>query len=248
MVLIPSETLAKLEGMQQQTLKTVQTPGTELTRLDHEMHRILNSDPKDEGAKWKMYQQVLQRFLRLTEEMRGHHLEKMETTDVEKPAEDPQDVADMENIVMESVPARYKVKARLLYKTLQNTPNNVFSWNDKGTVSINGKPIENSNVVDLVNEAMRARKTVKAVGREQFVSLLRSINVPREYIGNNEFWSLLSPERSTAYLEVPGTSGRQRLEDSPMPKSQHSSSDSESFVSGESDSAKKAWKTLRLGR
>ncbi|OXU16548.1 hypothetical protein TSAR_002020 [Trichomalopsis sarcophagae] len=44
-------------------LNTVQTPGSEVLRLDDEMNKILNSSELDDRQKYSMYQQVLQRFL-----------------------------------------------------------------------------------------------------------------------------------------------------------------------------------------
>ena len=46
------------------TDKSVRTPGTALKRLDAEMWRILNSaTPTDENDRWKLFKEVLQRYL-----------------------------------------------------------------------------------------------------------------------------------------------------------------------------------------
>jgi len=48
---------------------SVQIPGTPLSRLDTEMSRILNSSvPRDENEKWKMYREVLWRYLHFIQE------------------------------------------------------------------------------------------------------------------------------------------------------------------------------------
>jgi hypothetical protein len=50
---------------------SVQTPGTLLTRLDAEMSRILNSPyPRNEDERWKMYREVLWRYLHYIREAR----------------------------------------------------------------------------------------------------------------------------------------------------------------------------------
>lgn len=74
MVLVPEDSINKIhqniqndtvvkEIQEQPILRTVQTPGTNLTRLDAELSEILNSDEANEHIKWKNYQQVLQRYL-----------------------------------------------------------------------------------------------------------------------------------------------------------------------------------------
>ena len=59
-------------------------------------------------------------------------------------------------------------------------------WDKNGVVSIDGAKIPNSNIVDLVNDAMRARKYVRPVGRGHFAKFLQQIEMPREFIGNAE--------------------------------------------------------------
>ena len=56
-------------------------------------------------------------------------------------------------------------------------------------MTIDGNVVKDSNIADLINEAMRERKTVKAVGRNQFARLLRVLNIPSTLVRNK---SLLS--------------------------------------------------------
>ena len=48
-----------------------------------------------------------------------------------------------------------------------------LSWDEYGIVTIDGNVVKDSNIADLINEAIRKRKTVKAAGRNQFARLLR---------------------------------------------------------------------------
>jgi len=43
-----------------------------------------------------------------------------------------------------------------------------ISWNDDEIVTIDGNVVKDSNIADLINDAMRERKTTKAAGRVQF--------------------------------------------------------------------------------
>jgi len=48
-----------------------------------------------------------------------------------------------------------------------------ITWNEHGIVTINDNVVKDSNIAGLINDAMHERKTVKAVGRNQFAQLLR---------------------------------------------------------------------------
>jgi len=61
-----------------------------------------------------------------------------------------------------------------------------ISWNDEGIVTIDGNVVKDSNISDLINDAMRERKTTKAAGRAQFARLLRALNIPSVLVGNRE--------------------------------------------------------------
>ena len=92
--------------------------------------------------------------------------------------------------IMESVPKSYRNHAHLLLKhLLRKAPPDKLSWDEHGIVTIDGNVVKDSNIADLINEAMRERKTVKAVGRNQFARLLRVLNIPSALVRNK---SLLS--------------------------------------------------------
>jgi len=60
---VPMENSRNLENTESAN-NSVQTPGTPLSRLDAEMNRILNSPlPNDEAERWKLYKEVLWRYL-----------------------------------------------------------------------------------------------------------------------------------------------------------------------------------------
>jgi len=61
-----------------------------------------------------------------------------------------------------------------------------ISWNDDGIVTIDSNVVKDSNIADLINDAMRERKTTKAAGRAQFARLLRVLNIPSVLLGNKE--------------------------------------------------------------
>ncbi|KYN11437.1 hypothetical protein ALC57_16405 [Trachymyrmex cornetzi] len=69
--------------------------------------------------------------------------------------------------IVESVPKSYRKHAHLLMKHLiRNAVPDRISWDEHGIVTIDGNVVKDSNITDLINDAMRERKTVKAVGIE----------------------------------------------------------------------------------
>lgn len=181
MVLMPQD--AVIPGRTQlEQAKSVQTPGTTLSRLDAEMADILGSvTSSNQREKWKLYQQVLQRYQFFADEERR----PSSTTDFtsDKPGKEPERTTD--EAIMASVPGKYKKQAQQLLNYLQDPSNTRLTWDKSGVVHINGEPIKDSNIIDLVNDAMRHRKTVRAIGRQQFGTELRLMGVPREFIGNS---------------------------------------------------------------
>jgi hypothetical protein len=74
-------------------------------------------------------------------------------------------------------------------------------------VSIHGAKIPHSNVIDLINEVVRNRKYTKnPAGIEQFVHLLKQVNVPTQYYSVPFKYSYKRPEAQ----ESPGKTKGQR--------------------------------------
>ena len=60
-----------------------------------------------------------------------------------------------------------------------------IDWNDKGELIYKGEATKGSSVVDLVNDALRKRKSFNPEGWETFGDALREENVPQYLIGND---------------------------------------------------------------
>lgn len=157
--------------------KTVQTPGTTLTRLDREMYDILHSNSLDDRDKWQIYRQILQKYL--------HKLSSKPEKKTPK-IEAKKTFALNDEKIMESVPKKFKGKAKQLLDFARNLEN--VEWDGTGAIKVNGAPIK-GNIMDLVNDAVRHRKNFTARGRPQFAAVLRQAGVPQESVGNNQFWA-----------------------------------------------------------
>ena len=197
MVLIPRESAEHLLNAK----KTVQTPGTKLSRLDFEMSEILNSTQYDnDREKWDRYHQVLQRYLNTKDvdertdrsklkswkkrgpmEPMGHDV-KIDATEkkIKKKSESYND-----EFIVENIPESFKKNARLLVKALRKDGRLV--WGPSGALHIDGKAMKGSNIIDLVNYAARNRKVDAPPGLTQFTHALHTASIHAEYIGNVKY-------------------------------------------------------------
>lgn len=57
-----------------------------------------------------------------------------------------------------------------------------ISWNEKGEVTLSGKVIPNSNIVDLLKVQLKTYKDFRPAGLLEFESLLTNINVPQSLL------------------------------------------------------------------
>ena len=58
---------------------------------------------------------------------------------------------------MDNIPKTMRPKATALLRQLKARPD-VISWDKTGQVNIEGETIKDSNISDLISDAMRARK------------------------------------------------------------------------------------------
>ena len=89
-----------------------------------------------------------------------------------------------EDEILANIPKTQKLRASALLRRIKNSGGKL-GWNSKGQMTYNKVPIAKTNIVDLVSDIIRQRKTVDAPpGHELFATTLREINTPRELIGN----------------------------------------------------------------
>ena len=68
----------------------------------------------------------------------------------------------------------------------------VITWDKTGQVKIEGETIPNSNISDLVNDAMRFRKDFNPTGAKTFFQALSKLNVPKDLVRNQNQWKQLN--------------------------------------------------------
>ena len=86
---------------------------------------------------------------------------------------------DIMGEVLTTLPKALQEKGRQLVSRLKTA-----QWSDKGELLRDGTAVPGSNVIDLVHDLLRKRKTSDPIGWQQFASQMRAANIPMELVGN----------------------------------------------------------------
>lgn len=85
--------------------------------------------------------------------------------------------------ILSTVPKTLREKGSVLLRKLGKTE--LIKWGEDGSVVIGNRPIAGANITDLINDALRKRKTISdPVGFRDFYAALGKLNLPQELIGN----------------------------------------------------------------
>lgn len=194
MVLIPQESINKLKSIENKnentTLTSIQTPGDPVSRLDNELTKILNSN-KNDIEKWREYREVFRRFLFFNNDDDKKQTKFLVKDIVDENVDDFSSYP-IENI-LKSVPQMYRKKAQALINHIKAADTDKrLTWDKSGCIILDNNKIPNTNIVDLINDAIRHRKSHIAIGQKKFARFLQNINAPRDFVGNQNFWRDLS--------------------------------------------------------
>lgn len=169
--------MAAEKPQNQQEFHTVNPRLNAMARLDTLMEKTLDSKVNEE-EKARMYSQTLQEFLDLKDQ--GHLSVAEQFKEVKYKRELP--VSD----IASTVPKQFRTKAEQLAEWIKHS--GTMSWDETGRLIVDGKVMENTNIIDLINDALRKRKKFAPHGRDIFVENLRKRNAPRELVGNEAYW------------------------------------------------------------
>ncbi len=71
-------------------------------------------------------------------------------------------------------------RAAALLNRLKARPD-VITWDKSGEVSVAGETIPQSNISDLISDALRAGKNFNPTGSKEFFRVLSKINMPKRF-------------------------------------------------------------------
>jgi hypothetical protein len=162
-----------------------------LNNLDSGMMKIIQDKNLPIDIKWKMYSQLLQRF---------RSLQNSRNKPIEIEVKSDKLVSIEDSDILEGVPEKKIHQARLLLDFIHKQHN--IEIEENGELTINGNREYGSNIIDLIHDFVRERKTnLVPVGGKVLAKTLKSANMPLEYIGNKNrlelFATVQSPQRAT---------------------------------------------------
>ena len=155
-----------------------------LSALDKEMREVLETDISDSDKVFQ-YNQILQRYRTYDEKSNQPVTVKIDPNTISQSLKPDYLSRKIPEQVLCLTPITFRAKAAEILDRIQESGH--MSWDDKGQLVLDGKSVENSNMVDLVNDVVRNRKTTSPpVGWQAFATGLRSLNIPEEIIGNRD--------------------------------------------------------------
>lgn len=145
---------------------------TTLNNIDNSMHNVLNNNKLNDYEKDKIYTQKLGSYVSMRDN------QNRQTRPVKNW---PIDTID-------SIPKKYQTKGKALMQYIQSDKD--IQWDELGQMSLKGNLIEKSNIIDLLHDSLRARKTSqKPKGWKELCRHFHSRNIPQELLGNDQWKS-----------------------------------------------------------
>ena len=210
MFLVPPDVMDGLR--RKQRLEEIDQPERKVQGdLDAQMNTLLQRNDIPDREKLVLYNQLLQQLLQQKTStslksgsplVTGPPLPPPPADGLPSRAdEDRRQTRISEEQTVESVPSNYRTKATSFLRYLKN---NQVHWTDDGSVVIRDQVIPGSNIIDIVNSAVRDRRKVDLpTGSVPLIQYLKGTNVPREIIGSKKLWHAASRETSSQATATP---------------------------------------------
>ena len=194
MVLVPEDALHRYE--QRQRLETSPIMAN-MMHADTDMAKILQRTAMDDAEKQKLYYANLERYL----DLRRQKDSQIPTVRIAPGSkeESKERVQLSDASIVEPIPKSIRPRATALLNRLKERPD-VISWDESGQVKLKGETIPQSNISDLVSDAVRARKNFNPRGSTEFFQALSKINVPKDLARNEERWKEVLATSSSSFV------------------------------------------------
>ena len=208
MIMVPEDVYARFEQKQKLQASPIVR---NMINTDTEMSNILQRTDLNDAEKQKLYSTNLERYLNLKQQ-KDNQIPSVRVVSNAENKEEPKERAQLSDaLVVEHIPKTMRPRATTLLNRLKARPD-IISWDESGQVSVEGKKIPQSNISDLVSDAMRARKNFNPTGSREFFRVLSKINMPKDLVRNEERWKQVdsSPGREDpSTKQVDSSPGRE---------------------------------------
>lgn len=229
MIIVSADVLQRMQSSPSPSSTSVSKVSSDTVgELDREMSRLLNNKSLSDQDKWEQYQQVLQRYLHFASQKRKPIQLPVVEMNVDDDAINKNSMVSNEEIV-ETFTKTYKKDARNFLKAIGGKKD-LITWDSEGGVYINQEKVPHSNIIDLVHDVIRVRKSIQPPGWEQLMHVLKDINIPNEFVTN--------PFSREYLMRIKGSNIHSK-------KSESSGSSSSSNVSDKEDSSRNSLKFLK---
>ena len=216
MILVPAELSERLQPQQS---KVIGSRGVSRT-LDGEMSDILSDKKLSDESKWRKYSAALNRYMHFVNENRkplelpiisSSSIQRVEG-EQEKEEHSHNAVDSIRNTLLAVIPKKFINSATIIYDQL-SLPHarSIISWDENGLVSVSGTPLAGSNIIDLVSDLTRFRKSFNPEGWQTFATALAELHLPADLIGNKKYETIIrgqsgagsTPPRSAPHRPAP---------------------------------------------
>ena len=207
MVLIPEDMLNRYE--QKQRIESSPITNNMLQK-DTMMTNILQRTDVNDTDKKKLYNANMESYLELRRQKDSQIPTVRLAVDELNKEEGSEKMQLSDDVIVEHIPKTMRPRASALLNRLKARPD-IISWDKTGQVRIDGVTIPQSNISDLVSDAMRARKNFNPNGSREFFRALSKINIPKDLVRNDERWKQILLDRSLDEkndYQTPETSSR----------------------------------------
>ena len=158
MALVPEEVLNRYEQRQRLGTSPIMA---DMIQKDTQMSDILRRDDMTDDQKQKLYNANLERYLELRQQKDSQIPSVRVVGKKEQQPPQPQQQQLADAAIVEFIPKTMQERATALLNRLK-TRADLITWDKSGQVKIKGETIPDSNISDLVSDAMRSRKGFKS--------------------------------------------------------------------------------------
>ena len=207
MILVPEDAYARFEKKQKlETSPIIKN----MINADTDKTNILQRTDVDDTEKQKMYYANLKRYLNLRQQKDRETptIRIAPNAENEEPTH-PKNEQLSDEVIVKHIPKTMQSRATAILNRLKERPD-VITWDKTGEVKLEGENIPQSNISDLISDALWARQNFNPTGSKQFFRVLSKINMPKDLVRDEERWKESRMDRSFSeegsLLDSPGAS------------------------------------------